>query len=252
MYEAAAVYDILHAPGTAADVAGLERLAGLHAGAASASRTWLEPACGTGRHLRVLAAHGHRILGTDRSPAAIEYASATLARRGLSGRVSLRVADMTEPVAAPGSIGIAFNTINSIRHLPDDDAMLRHFEAIARALTPGGLYAVGLSTTLYGLEPPTEDVWTAARGRCRVTQLVQYLPPASGERTETVVSLITVDRPSGARRIDDRYWLRTYSLEQWLALIDRSALTLHAVTDERGDPLDPAPCGYRLYLLVRR
>jgi len=250
-YDTPAIYDILHTPGTAADVRGLERIARLHAAPPRGrSRTWLEPACGTGRHLRLLAAHGHRVIGTDRSEPAIAYARKRICRAGHADRACLGVGAMADPLpSATSKADVAFNTINSIRHLPSDKAMLAHLRVIARALTRNGLYAVGLSTTAYGLEPPSEDVWTAARGRCRVTQIVQYLPPKDRARTEHVISHLTINRPTGEQHVTDRYALRTYSLRQWLELIERSPFYLHAVTDEFGTELDPAECGYRIYLL---
>ena len=258
LYDAPAIYDILHTPGTAQDVAGLERVADLHGPTSpTGSRTWLEPACGTGRHLRLLAAHGQRVIGFDRSEASIAYAKARIERAGLAHLARFSVGSMTNCRVKPASVDLAFNTINTVRHLPTDEAVTAHLRLIADALVPGGIYAVGLSTTAYGLEPPSEDIWTAARGRCRVTQAVQYLPPLAGEpprageRTETVISHITVSRPSGERHITDRYALRTYSLDEWLDLIGRSAMELHAVTDEFGSELDAPECGYRLYLLRR-
>lgn len=251
------MYDIVHTPGTAEEVRGLERIAEMYAPGVKGS--WLEPACGTGRYLRLLAKHGHRCVGFDRSAAAIEYARAWVTRAGLGQQCSFNLGEFGAFEVAAGSVRAAFCSINTIRHVATDAELLQHFELIADGLAPGGVYVVGLSLTAYGIEPPTEDIWTASRGRCRVTQVCSYFPPdgdgasdRDGGRTERVHSHVRVERPRGVEEITDAYGLRTYSPGQWLDVIDRSALRLVHVTDEFGTPMDVPPSGYRLYVLGRR
>lgn len=254
LYADAPVYDILHAQGTAAEVAGLERMA---ARAPRSSEPWLEPACGTARYLRLAARRGHRAIGFDRDPGMIAYAEERVraappdARR----RVRLFVGDMTDFARqiGPGRVGFAFNLINTIRHLETDAQMLAHFGQMAEVLRPGGLYAVGLSLTSYGMEFPSEDVWRGARGRCRITQIAQYIPPLDeSDRAEQVHSHLVIERPGGAEHRDSSYTLRCYGLGQWRRLIDRSALELAGVVDPDGDDASPEPCGYAIYLLRPR
>ena len=58
-YRLPAWYDILHAAGTAEEVDGLEAIASRWVRPASRGpMRWLEPACGTGRYLRVIAGRG--------------------------------------------------------------------------------------------------------------------------------------------------------------------------------------------------
>lgn len=172
MYADPSIYDILHTPGAAAEVTGLERMErrfltdrGVRPGA------WLEPACGTGRYLRVAARRGRRVVGFDQSDAMIDYARARIARLGLARRATLFTADMETfdasppfkaiaPVASPGRptekpssqrpsnpakhraearchcprITFAFNLINTFRHLETDTAALAHLRALRRVL----------------------------------------------------------------------------------------------------------------------
>jgi len=259
LYNDAIAYDVLHAPGTAKEVAGLREIRAQYA--AGTPESWLEPACGTGRFVRLLARQGERVIGFDRSADAVWYCRDRLRRGGkrAADLAEVSVAEMAGFKPPRRRVGVAFNTINTIRHLGSDEDLLRHFELIAASLDPAGLYAVGLSLTAYGLEPPTEDVWKAARGRLRVTQVVNYLPPegdgsreAGRGRAEQVYSHVTVERPSGTQEIVDRYALRTYSRAQWVGVLERSALRLEWVTDERGVPMDLPESGYRMYLLRPR
>ena len=280
------VYDVLHAPETPGEVRLLRRVAA-KLGCDGAAPVWLEPACGSGRLLRAAARHGVRGYGFDISAPMIAYARECAAKvggkagpkkkagakAGAAGAVAKApkffVADMRGfEAAAEAELGkalpkadMAFNLINTIRHLGDDRAMLDHFVAVARVLKPGAAYVVGISLCSYGNEFETEDVWTGSRGGLRVTQTVQYLP-ASGRRgeaarAERVISHLTVIDSSAAaetseRHIDETYALRSYDLKQWNELIEKSALRVAATFDGEGKSIEPSEPGYVLYGLVGR
>lgn len=258
LYADPAVYDILHAPGTAAEVDALERVErALAAGRPlRADRLWLEPACGTGRYLRVAAGRGRRIAGYDGSEDMLAYA-----RRRLPSRARLYRADFRDgPAGAqragvrPATVDFAFNPVNSLRHLESDADMLAHFAGTAALLRPGAVYVVGISLTDYGWLEPEEDVWVGARGRCRVTQVVNYLPPEPGTaraRRESVISHLTVSRPRGDEHRDDAYDLRTYDTGQWRRLVRRSALEHAGSFDGWGRPLGRRSLPYQLEALRR-
>ena len=270
-YDHPAWYDILHTPGTAEEVDGLERIrrrfgAAARPRARSARRPelWFEPGCGTGRYLRVLAARGTAVAGIDLNPAMIQYVREVFARRGLKG--TLIAGDMARPIRGldAGSVDFAFCLINSIRHLPTDAAMLAHLRVVARLLRPGGVYAVGISLTSYGHEFPSEDVWEGVRGSTRVTQLVQYLPPGETDgrpRAERVLSHLAVRTAGAEHHLDTVYDLRTYSGPQFEALLKKSPFKVVGVVDEAGrDALQlagdqwkhPHATGYAIYVLGSR
>lgn len=250
LYGDASVYDILQTPGTAAEVDALERVERAFGGEAARrpDRLWYEPACGTGRYLRVARGRGRSVGGYDRDPGMVAYAGRRLGQ-------AVREAAMTDPVVPgvrPGSVPFAFNPVNTVRHLADDRALLAHFAQVAWLLAPGGLYVVGLSLVDYDRLEPEEDLWEAARGRCRVSQLVNYLPPEPGTaraRLETVISHLTVTRPSGSEHRDDRFDLRCYDRRQWRRLLERSALRHLGSCDGRGRPLAGRHLPYQLEVL---
>ncbi len=257
LYADAEIYDILHAPGTRDDVRGLLAIARRFCPAAvDLGATWLEPACGTGRHLRELARRGYRVAGFDLDPGMVRYARTTLRAAPSAGRARIFRAPM-ESFSRPGlRASAAFNLINTIRHLGSDRAMLAHLSHVARTLDPAGIYIVGLSLSAYGLEGESEDVWRARRAGTSVTQVVQYLPPdaARGRRArqERVLSHVTIrrGRPRGlTRHADAEYVLRTYSRAQWESLVSRSALRIAGVVDEEGLDLAPGEIGYHVYVL---
>ena len=263
LYSDPLVYDVLFGPGTAREVDALERIARQWVRTRGGARTWLEPACGSGRYLRVLARRGYGVIGFDRSAAMIAFARPRVMAcwRGARARPPhLVVADMVDFDLGRRCADFAFNLFNTIRHLPSDAAMRAHFAAMARALRPGGVYAVGLSTSRYGREPLDEDVWESRRGGLRVRQVVQYLPPGVLEagqpararrRLERVVSHLRVERPG--RRPEHRdatYDLRCYDERQWRRLVASSALVEVGAVDSAGRPIAGDGSTYAIRLLA--
>jgi SAM-dependent methyltransferase len=88
----------------------------------------LDAACGTGRHSRVLAARGHRIIGVDRSPEMLEKA-----RRSV-GTGEFREGSLTALPLADGSVDAVVCAL-ALVHLPDVDEAIRE---LARVVRPGG------------------------------------------------------------------------------------------------------------------
>lgn len=255
LYADPAVYDILHARGTGAELEALERVAARYTRGARQA-VWLEPACGTGRYVIAAARRGHRAVGFDRNGAMIEYAR----RRGRGLPVRFAVADMTGFARRVRRADFAFNPVNTIRHLPSDATMLAHLREMARVLRPGGVYAVGLTLTSYGMEFPSEDVWEGRRGGCHVRQIAQYIPPigleAERSRVEMVHSHLVVTRTGRQNeRVEHRdsaYPLRCYSLGQWESIVRRAGFEVAALTGARGEEISASPSGYGVWVLRPR
>ncbi len=253
-YADPSLYDILMTPGSVSEMDILERIAVQFGSTDVLSLPWLEPACGTGRLLRILEERGRRALGYDLSAAMIAYASVQLNGGSENGLVQAVVADMvTGPRGMDkGSFGFAFNPWNTIRHLMDDDAILAHLNVTARSLTPDGFYVVGLSLTDPNGAVHEEDVWTATRGQCQVTQVVNYLPPEADERIEQVLSHLTVTTPDGETHHDTIDQLRTYTSAEWDVILEQSAMTRTASLDVRGDLRGARDLLYQLEVLTPR
>jgi len=254
VYDDPSIYDILMTPGTADEVNVLQRIHRRLVAPSAAALPWLEPACGSGRLLRVIAGRGRRVSGYDLSPAMVSYAARRLAAADLDGLADVVVADLASGPGGiePEAFGFAFNTWNTIRHLMDDAAVVSHLNATARCLAPGGRYVLGLSLVEPGGAVFEEDVWTAVRGSCRVTQVVNYLPPAPDSRIELVLSHLTVTRPSGETHGDTIDRLRTYSSEEWADLLQRSDMSRVASLDLKGSPRGDVALPYQLEVLAPR
>ncbi len=262
LYTDPMIYDILYSPGTAAEVKAFERVEAIFSPTPLREhRIWFEPACGTGRYLRLAHGRGRRTAGFDLDAGQIEYAIKRAApQKGASFQHYFQ-ADMrnfrqasSQVGLQDGSVDFAFNPVNSIRHLERDEHMVEHLNQMAAILKPGALYVVGISLTDYDWLFPEEDLWQGARGRCKVSQLINFLPPEPGTaraRIETAISHLTVTRPRGEEHYDDAYDLRTYDAAQWRQLIAHSKLKLVGSFDALGQPLGERALPYQLEALMR-
>ncbi|MBS0186981.1 MAG: class I SAM-dependent methyltransferase [Planctomycetes bacterium] len=254
LYDDPEIYDILHEPGTAGEIRMLERI--WRRACVGAPRAALEPACGTGRYLERLAAKGWRVLGFDIDPSMVRYASRRLRHAASGSHVWVDRFESFGRKVAPDSIGLAFCPINSIRHVGSDREMVAHLAAVRRALAPQGAYAVGMSLGAYGLEAPTEDVWTGRRAKTRVKQVVSYTP-AKGSRSpaaraERVDSVLEIRRGRRCEVRSSSYSLLTYSREQWECVIARAGLRVIGMVNENAVRFDPGEIGYGIWILARK
>jgi SAM-dependent methyltransferase len=276
LYADPEIYDILHADGTASDVARFARVARrVSAGLRGVKQLrWLEPASGSGRYLLACAKRGDVAVGIDFSKEMVAYTLARAEAAGLSG-VGGVVGRMEtfdlgkvewagkqgagkngagKPTAF-GKAHVVFNPINSIRHVATDSAMLKHLDRVRACLHADGVYIVGLSLSAYGLETVSEDVWVGKRGKTTVTQVVQYEPPdedargAAGRR-ERVMSHLTIERGGVEEHRDSSYWLRTYNLQQWLGLVEKAKWRVAGTFDNTGKIAKGSEPGYYLFVLV--
>jgi SAM-dependent methyltransferase len=103
----------------------------------------LELGCGSGLLTRELTAAGHRVIATDASPAMLEMAR-SYAPAAEDVRTLVLPADPLPEADAVVSVGHMLN------YLPDEPAVDQALTAIARALRPGGLFAIDICDLAYG------------------------------------------------------------------------------------------------------
>ncbi|MDZ4804589.1 MAG: class I SAM-dependent methyltransferase [Candidatus Eisenbacteria bacterium] len=246
-------YDILFTRGSAAAVHGLVRVA--QDWTAPARRpSWLEPACGTGRLLLPAVRLGIRVTGYDRNPAMVAYARERLRPFGRSARVVM--ADMVDAddILPRDGFDFAFTLDNSIRHLPDDAAVSRHLESMARLVRPGGCYLVGLSFHDPARADVCEDIWTGRRGKTRVTQMVQFEPPSAGSRRrhERVIEHVTIEAERRVIHGNATWRLLLIEHRRWERLVTASPWAWVATLDATGSPIGPGVFDYQWVVLRPR
>ncbi|KAA5542229.1 class I SAM-dependent methyltransferase [Roseiconus nitratireducens] len=196
---------------------------------------FFEPACGTGRLLYSLAREGRDVQGLDLNPKAIEFCNARFARHGIPHRAF--VADMSD-FRLKRKADIAFNTINSFRHLDSEAAARAHFDAMAGALRVGGLYLLGVHLTPTEAEPSEGESWSARRGHLSVNTHMWTNGRDPKKRVERFGIRFDIHRPSGSFRIQDELVLRSYTAKQMARLIAHSGRWKTLATFDFGYDLD--------------
>ncbi len=175
-----------------------------------------EPACGTGRLLIKFAETGALVAGNDLNPRAVEFCNARFQRRQLPPPAV--VGDMAD-FRLRRKVDAAFNMINSFRHLPNERSARSHLRCVARALSKGGLYVLGLHLT------PTEgnridrEEWSARRGNLAVVSTLWTKGVDLKKRVERIGMTFDVYTPRKQFRIVDEMIYRTYTARQMRQLL---------------------------------
>lgn len=97
----------------------------------------LDCSCGIGTQSIGLAERGHRVVGSDLSPAAAARAAAEARRRGLALPAS--AADMRALPFADASFDVVLSADNSLAHLLTEDDVGRAVHGMRRVVRDGGL-----------------------------------------------------------------------------------------------------------------
>lgn len=182
-------------------------------------RRLFEPACGTGRLLIKFARAGYEVSGNDLNAKAVDYCNARLKRNGFPTTTML--GDMSD-FRLRRKADAAFNTINSFRHLPSEEAAENHLKCMAAALAKGGIYVLGLHLTPKG--PPTteEECWTAQRGHLALASRLWSIKVDKRNRREKVGMTVDIYTPTNQFQLADEMFFRTYTARQFQDLLDHT------------------------------
>jgi len=102
-----------------------------------ARRGVLDCACGIGTQAIGLGAHGHRVVGSDLSTAAVTRARAEASQRRIE--VPVLAADMRRLPFSSGSFEVVLCADNAIAHLLTETSLAAALHEMRRVLAPGGL-----------------------------------------------------------------------------------------------------------------
>ena len=186
-------------------------------------RRIFEPMCGPGRLLRAMPGW---TVGLDLQPA--------MAR--IAGRTHPAVVgDASHLPFRAGSFDLAFNLIDSFRHLRSEDAAARHLRGVARALRPGGVYVLGLEINGDIPGDVARDEWECVRDGEAVRGFVEGLGDADPKSRQETMRVVY--ERAGAER-EFFHTMRTYTRRQFEDLIDDEGSFEIAAIADRGLDLD--------------
>ena len=180
---------------------------------------FFEPACGTGRLLYALAKKGCDVGGLDLNQKSVEFCNARFDRKGWQSPAF--VADMSD-FKVKRRYDLAFNTINSFRHLGTEAAAKSHLSCMANAVRVGGLYLLGVHLTPTDVAPSDTESWSARRGHLAINTHMWFKHRDKRRRVEKFGIQFDVHQPTRSFRIVDELVLRSYRPAQMDRLIHSS------------------------------
>lgn len=214
IYDHPKYYDLVFGADCAAELRFIEACNTKHLN--GRGKRMFEPACGTGRLLYRLATRGYTVGGIDLNSRAVEFCNRRLERHGF--QASARVADMAN-FSDRKKWDLAFNTINSFRHLASERTAREHFQCMAAVTRPGGLYLLGLHLRPTEAAPSETESWSARRGHLAVNTHMWTIARDRPGRVERFGIRFDVHTPTRQFRITDQLVLRSYTDRELRRLI---------------------------------
>jgi SAM-dependent methyltransferase len=200
----------------------------------------LEPACGTGRFLRVFPTRGYVITGYDRSPDMLAFACERIAEAGLGEMAEAVRGEMTG-ARYDREFDMALNSINSLGYLLTDEEIVSHFRLTGEALRRGGIYVVHIACALDCEPDPAGDTWTMERDGISVTTTWGVVREDRDTRLSHQLCRMEICDHGRAVTLVEPHVLRLWFYEEFRDLVARSGtLELKAIYSEKFDeiPLD--------------
>jgi SAM-dependent methyltransferase len=207
----------------------------------------LDLACGAGGRLLELCRRGFDAVGSDVDAGLVEAAYGESELAGLEPWFIVadpRELEVEEDFDIVLSLGAG-----AFGHFDSDDEDLRAFQAVARALRPGGRLLMQLPNRLSVEAGLPARSWIEAHG-ARDTIEQRWAEPAG--RIEGTRSSVLLDDPQWEDPGPVPFRRRIYSLAELEAMLDRAGLTLAGVHDEHGAERPPSADQHEIYVVARR
>ncbi len=179
----------------------------------------LELAAGPARHAREFARRGAVATALDAAPAMCDYALACATRDGVP--LNALRADMCDFRIAQ-RFELAFLAMDSASYLLDNDAVLRHLQAVAEHLADGGVYVLEMChpRDTFGVGRSTNSKWVSEANGLRVE--TQWGAPGDAFDPITQLEEVTVTMawsgPQGSGQQVQRALQRRFTANAWASL----------------------------------
>ena len=216
IYDHPKYYDLVFGNDVAAERKFIE--AAIEKYVAMDSPQLFEPACGTGRLMYALARRGFPIAGIDLNRRAVDFCNQRFTKHGFP--TTAHVANMAD-FKADAKFDLAFNTINSFRHLDSARLANDHLRCMAANSKKNAVYLIGMH--LSPTEGPTcdEESWSASRGHLTVLTQMWTADRDRKDRLERFGVHFDVYTPTRQFRIVDELKMRSYTAAQFRAMVSR-------------------------------
>ncbi len=197
------------------------------------AKQFFEPACGTCRLMHGLAKKGHAVEGIDLNDKAIDFGNARFDKAGFPQ--TAWVADMADFVPRK-KYDLAFNTINSFRHLKTAETAEAHLKCMADGANENAIYLIGLHLNPTEGEMVDEESWSARRGHLAVLTQMWTESRDAKKRMDRFGVHFDIYTPTKQFRITDVLEMRSYTDEQFFRMIEHEgSWSVEATFDFRYD-----------------
>lgn len=180
-------------------------------------RRVLELGCGPAPHMKELIGKGYEYVGIDTSEKMLDYAKSKADKTGLAP--TLLMGDMMS-FRLKERVDFAFVLLGSLC-AANTVELLQHFEAVARALNPGGVYLLDWCVQFDG---PTEssESWAIEKGELRIeTSCSMRLVDPVGQTFEEVIKMKVSDQGSHYE-LEERSAKRAIYPQEFKLLIEKT------------------------------
>ncbi|MFT6108586.1 MAG: SAM-dependent methyltransferase [Planctomycetota bacterium] len=179
-------------------------------------RRVLEPACGSGRLMVEMASRGWKVHGFDLEPNMVKFSKERLTESGLKGTAS--VGNMAN-FEVRGTFDLAHCFVSTFKYLLTEEDARGHLQSVARALRPGGIYALGFHLSWYDYVDKTHERWVAEKDGAHVTCTISGWPADRKTRREKVQARMKVLEDGVEKRAQTTWDFRSYDARQVRSLV---------------------------------
>ncbi len=187
-----------------------------HPKSTKGKRRVLEPACGSGRLMVEMASRGWKAHGFDLEPAMVQFSKDRLAAEGLEGSV---VKGNMADFKTRGQFDLAHCLVSTFKYLLTEEDARGHLQSIARALRPGGIYALGFHLSWYDYREKTNERWKVEKDGAKVDCTISGWPADKKLRREKVQARMKVVENGVEKRAQTTWWFRSYDAKQVRSLL---------------------------------
>jgi SAM-dependent methyltransferase len=170
----------------------------------------LELGCGSGLLTRHLLDAGHRVVATDASPAMVE-----LAWEHAAGAEEIRELVLPDDPLPPADAIVSVGHV--VSYLDDEASLQRALRAVARAVRPGGLFALDICDLEWGVARRAAPAFSRVEDDWAI--VTEFAVPAPDRFVRRMTTFLRSDDGSW-RRDDERHdnvLVDTAAIPGWLA-----------------------------------
>lgn len=215
IYDHPRYYDLVFGSDCAAEIRFIHQINDQFLG--GKAKQFFEPACGTCRLIHLLAKKGTAVEGIDLNEKAVQYGNQRFARHGLPE--TAWVADMSD-FKPRRKFDLAFNTINSFRHLLKPAEAAGHLTCMANGAKSKGIYLIGLHLNPSVGEMVDGESWSARRGHLSVLTRMWTENRDKKNRLDRFGMHFDIYTPTQQFRIVDELKMRSYTHEQFFRMVE--------------------------------